>query len=151
MPDGTHGLLYVEDIAVGPEVDLGEWVVTRTDIIAFARQWDPQSFHVDPESPAASQWGDVIASGVHTFSILQRLTVDAVLSRFAYTIGRSITEFKARRPVLPGVTLFGKYEFTTVTCRDDGRASVEYRSRLEDRDGQCVFEIAGDMLVPCRG
>ena len=57
---------YFEDFHPGQEIDLGERLVTEEEIVAFARDFDPQPFHVDHEAGAASIYGTVIASGWHT-------------------------------------------------------------------------------------
>ena len=64
-------LLYAEDLVIGSAWDLGSYVVTEPEIIEFARQWDPQGFHVDPDVAAAGYFGGIIASGIHTMAIFR--------------------------------------------------------------------------------
>ncbi len=57
---------FFDDIAVGDRVDLGEVAFTEADVIRFARDFDPQFFHVDPQAAKGSIFGGLIASGWHT-------------------------------------------------------------------------------------
>ena len=64
---------YFEDFRVGERIELGSVTVTEEEIIAFARQFDPQPFHISPELAKHSFYGGLIASGWHTVSLLMRL------------------------------------------------------------------------------
>ena len=64
---------YFEDFQVGERIELGSVTVTEEEIIAFARQYDPQPFHISPEQAKHSFYGGLIASGWHTVSVLTRL------------------------------------------------------------------------------
>ena len=71
---------YFEDFFPGQEIALGSRTVSEEEIIAFAKQFDPQPFHVDHDAAAASVFGGVIASGWHTCSMMMRLVVDKLMS-----------------------------------------------------------------------
>ena len=68
-----------EDYTVGATYDCGSTTVTEDDIIAFARQYDPQSMHVDKALAAVGPFGGVIASGWHTVALTMRLVVNNYL------------------------------------------------------------------------
>lgn len=68
--------LYFEDIEVGALAQLGAHTFTREEIIAFARDFDPQRFHLDDAAAAASLFGALSASGWHTASIWLRHVID---------------------------------------------------------------------------
>jgi acyl dehydratase len=57
---------YFEDYRVGEVVEFGSVAVSEADIIAFARAYDPQPFHIDPHAAQASPYGGLIASAWHT-------------------------------------------------------------------------------------
>lgn len=67
---------WFEEIVTGQPVELGSHSFTEDEIIAFAKLYDPQYFHTDPEAAKHSQFGGVVASGWHTMSAGQRLMVD---------------------------------------------------------------------------
>ena len=105
MPDRSP-LLHFEDFTPGQVFDLGVFpALTEDDIVSFARQWDPQPFHIDPEAAASTMWGGVIASGWHTGAIAMRLLVDGLLSRCASQGSPGVDHVRFRAPVRPGDVL----------------------------------------------
>ncbi|MDN5933101.1 MAG: MaoC family dehydratase [Pseudonocardia sp.] len=74
-------LLAFEDLTPGRVFELGTAVVDRDEMVAFARRFDPQPFHVDEDAAAASWFGRLAASGWFTAGLWMRLYVDGVLSR----------------------------------------------------------------------
>ncbi|OZM77702.1 MaoC family dehydratase [Pseudonocardia sp. MH-G8] len=73
--------LAFEDLTVGRVFDLGTTVVDRDEMLAFARRFDPQPFHVDEEAGKASIFGALAASGWFTASLWMRAYADGVLAR----------------------------------------------------------------------
>jgi acyl dehydratase len=73
--------LSFEDFTPGRVFDLGTVVVDRDEMLAFARRFDPQPFHVDEEAGKASIFGALAASGWFTASLWMRTYVDGVLAR----------------------------------------------------------------------
>jgi acyl dehydratase len=71
---------YFEDFIPGSVIPLGQRTVTEEEIIHFAQQFDPQSFHVDKDAAKASIFGGVIASGWHTCSMIMRMVVDGFIA-----------------------------------------------------------------------
>jgi acyl dehydratase len=75
--------LYFEDLTTGRVFDLGTMVVDHDEMVAFARRFDPQPFHVDEEAGKASIFGGLAASGWFTASLWMRAYYDSVLARAA--------------------------------------------------------------------
>lgn len=96
---------YFEDMAVGATVDLGKRSVSEEEILRFAREFDPQPFHIDPEAAGKSIFGGIIASGWHTCSITMRLLVDGLLSHSSSLGSPGIEQIRWVKPVRPGDTL----------------------------------------------
>ncbi|MFC5676006.1 MaoC/PaaZ C-terminal domain-containing protein [Aeromicrobium endophyticum] len=101
----TYERVYAEDVPVRTEIELGEHRVTRGEIIAFARQWDPQPFHVDEEFARGTVFGDLIGSGLHTMAIFQRLAVTRLYRHWAIIAGRAINDVRMTRPLRPDTTV----------------------------------------------
>lgn len=142
-------LLYGEDFKPGMEFQFGSLTLTESDIIGFGREYDPQPMHVSKAAAEASPWGGIIASGVQTVGIYQRLVVDAVWSRAAVKAGKTI-HADLRRPVRPGTTLTGKLVVAEVNLRPErGDAIVTTRSELTDDNGEVVLilTLEGVMLM----
>lgn len=71
---------YFEDFRRGDTFDLGTRRVLEDEIIDFARQFDPQPFHIDPERAIDSFFGGLVASGWHTTALCMRLLVTGLLN-----------------------------------------------------------------------
>jgi acyl dehydratase len=91
--------------APGQIIEAGPVSISEAEIVAFARHFDPQWFHIDPQRAAASRWNGVIASGWHTCSIAMRLAVEAALADSESFASPGLAYVKWRAPVRPGDTL----------------------------------------------
>jgi acyl dehydratase len=95
-------LLHYEDFPVGEISEYGDRLVSAGEIVAFARQYDPQPFHVDAIAAKNSQAGGLIASGWHTGVILMRMNCDEFLTRAASEGAPGCDEVSWLKPVHPG-------------------------------------------------
>jgi len=93
---------YFEDYVPGAVHDCGSIGVEEGEILAFARRFDPQPFHTDPQAAQQSAFGGLIASGWHTASLMMRLFVDHYLSRVASLSSPGVDELRWLKPVRPG-------------------------------------------------
>lgn len=139
-------LLHLDDFEAGQVFDLGEHRVTRDEIVEFARQWDPQPFHVDEAAAARSIYGDLIASGWHTACIFMRLFADNLLNRAAAMGSPGLDNLRWLKPVRPGDILRARLEVLDIKpsrSRAD-RGIARMRSVVANQDGQDVlsFEAA---------
>jgi acyl dehydratase len=96
---------YFEDYVEGDVYRFGSIMVAADEIVAFARRFDPQSFHTDPEAAKQSPFGGIIASGWHTASLMMRLFVDHYLTHVASLASPGVDELRWLKPVRPGDTL----------------------------------------------
>lgn len=94
-----------EDFAVGAELRFGSYEVTRDEIIGFAREFDPQAFHLDEEAAKASLLQGLAASGWHTCAMTMRMICDGYLNRSTGLGSPGIDEIRWLRPVRPGMVL----------------------------------------------
>jgi acyl dehydratase len=78
-----NDLLYLDDIPVGLRFVSPGYQLDAQQIKAFAREFDPQPFHLDEDSAKDTLFGELIASGWHTAAITMRLLVDNIGYRFA--------------------------------------------------------------------
>lgn len=98
-------MLYFEDFKVGETSEMGRRVVDRDEVIAFARDFDPQPFHIDEEAAGASMFGGLIASGWHTVSMVMRMMCDSYLLQSASLGSPGVDHVKWLKPVRPGDTI----------------------------------------------
>ncbi|MEU8422510.1 MaoC/PaaZ C-terminal domain-containing protein [Micromonospora sp. NPDC048835] len=99
---GRPAELFFEDLVPGLTVDLGVVTVDADEMVAFARRFDPQWYHVDPDLAAASRHGGLIASGFYTVSLFMRAYVDHLLSRAAADASPGLEELRWLAPVRAG-------------------------------------------------
>src|SRR5919112_255322 len=135
--------LYFEDLRVGQVVELGSRTVTEEEIVAFAREWDPQPFHVDPEAAKDSDFGGLIASGWHTGAMWMRLYVDSLLGGGSGQGSSGIEELRWLTPVRPGDTLSGRLTVleTTPSERHPDRGTIRIRGEMVNQDGVTVMSM----------
>ena len=87
---GAGDVLYAEDLVEGVVYELGIHRVSAAEIVEFGRSWDPLPMHVDEHAARRSPLGGLIASGIHTLAIYQRLQADALIARLAVVAGREV-------------------------------------------------------------
>ncbi len=93
---------YFEDYAIGSVHDCGAISVDEAEILEFARRYDPQSIHVDPEAARSGPFGGLIASGWQTVSLMMRLFVDHYLTAIASYASPGVDELRWLEPLRPG-------------------------------------------------
>jgi len=140
---------YFEDFKPGESVQLGSHTITRDEIIAFGRQFDPQPFHVDEEAARATIFGGLIASGWHTGSLIMRLFCDGVIGDTASLGSPGIDEMRWLKPVRPGDTL--SLRMTVTDCvpsrSKPDRGIIRTLLELSNQRGEVVVSIKGMNLI----
>ena len=97
--------IYWEDFKVGDTAPMGERVVDKDEVIAFAKAYDPQAFHIDEVAAKASMYGGLIASGWHTVAMTMRMMVDSYLGEAASLGSPGVDNVRWLKPVRPGDTI----------------------------------------------
>lgn len=97
--------LHWEDFPAGSVRRFGGTTLTREAIVAFARDFDPQPFHLDEDAARESLFGALCASGWHTCALTMRMMCDAYLNRTASLGSPGLENIRWLRPVYPGDTL----------------------------------------------
>ena len=105
--------MYFDDLPVGYSYETGERTLSEEDILTFARQWDAQYFHTDPEAAKDSPFGGLIASGFHTLLTAFNLLLEANVWNEASMGSPGFEHLRWIRPVRPGDTLRVKAEVTS--------------------------------------
>ena len=145
-------LLHYEDFTVGESWDLGTYRVTTDEIREFAREFDPQFFHLDEDRAKSSVLGGLSASGWHTCGILMRLMVDGYLGRTAGMGSPGLDEVKWLKPVYAGETLAG---MMTVLAKRQSKSRPEMglvtmRWEARSTEGEAKIDMTGINLVKVR-
>ena len=147
---GDLTILYFEDFTVGQVIELGTiGPLTEDEIVAFARQFDPQPFHVDAEVAKASIYGGLIASGWQTALLTMRLLVDTVLSKTDAQGSPGVENMRFRKPVRPGERLIAKYTILVAepSAKRPRLGKILGRQELVDAGGDVVYSADGWGLI----
>jgi acyl dehydratase len=144
---------YFEDFAVGQVFKpSGRVRVEKEDIIAFARKFDPQPFHLDEEAARHSIFGRLVASGWHTAAMTMSLIARADYRAAGGTVGLGFDSLRWPVPVVPGDELHIVSEVLEVRLsrsRPD-RGLVKIRTQTFNQNGEVVQEVIGNAMVPRR-
>jgi len=143
---------YFEDYVPGLTVDCGSFTMNEADIIAFAREYDPQPFHVDPVAAKDGPYGGIIASGWHTTGMMMRLLVEHYISPESSLGAAGVDEIRCLRPVRPGDTLHVRDAVRDARrsgSRPD-RGIITTAAELTNQDGDLAMRLTAITFVLLR-
>jgi acyl dehydratase len=145
-------IYYLEDFAVGQVFATGRTRIDADQIKTFARQFDPQPFHLDEEAAQNSVFRGLAASGWHTAALTMRLMADGEFKPAGGIIGVGFDELSWQRPVRPGDELHAKSEILDVRpskSRPD-RGLIRVRTTTYNQNDEAVQSFTGNLIVPRR-
>ncbi len=139
---------YFEDLKAGDRFKSGTYKVTEEQIVSFAREFDPQPFHLDPAVARQPMFKGLIASGWHTAAITMRLFVQTL--NFAEgAIGLGVDELRWPNAVRPGDVL--QVETEIVDLRESrskpSHGIVRIRNVTTNQRGEVVQTMFASALV----
>jgi acyl dehydratase len=142
---------YLEDLYVGQRFTSATHEIDAAQIKAYARQFDPQPFHLDDEAAKATLFGGLAASGWHTAAISMRLMVETGLPLAGGILGAG-GEINWPKPTRPGDILHVVSEIEDITpsrSRPD-RGMVRVRNETRNQRGEIVQVLMAKLIVPRR-
>jgi acyl dehydratase len=136
---------YWEDFPAGHKSSFGAMPVTREAVLDFARQFDPQPFHLDEEAAQASLFGGLCASGWHTCAMAMRMMCDEYLLESASLGSPGLENLRWLKPVFPGDVLSMQHEVLDVRPMGSKPKVGLIRSAWEVRNqrGEAVMKMEG--------
>ncbi len=142
-------MLYLEDLKPGDRFVGGTVTVTEQDIYAFAGQFDPQPFHLDPEAAKDTLFAGLSASGWHTAALTMRMLVDSPQKLAGGYIGMGVDGMQWPRPVRPGDTLRAESEVLEVrpSVKRPEQGVARVRVVTVNQNGEEVLRWVGNLLV----
>jgi acyl dehydratase len=155
--------VFFEDAAIGGTADLGSHTFTREEIVAFARQFDPQPFHLDEEAARASLFGGLCASGWHTAAHFIRGIIATRDAANAEALARGVRlatygpspgfrDLRWPRPVYAGDTV--SYRLRLIDKIDlksrPGRGLLASAVEGRNQHGETVFAVTSLILADRR-
>lgn len=119
--------------------------VSDSDIIGFAREYDPQPMHLDPNAASFTIYGGLIASGWHTGALFMRLLVRNLIAQTSSLGSPGMEELRWPAPVRPGDTLTGSVEVLEARASNSRPTMgiVRWRGELRNEDGVLVMSAIG--------
>jgi acyl dehydratase len=143
---------YLEDFAAGQVFSTGRLRVDADQIKSFARQFDPQPFHLDEAAAQKSVFRGLAASGWHTAALTMRLMADGEFKPAGGIIGVGFDELSWQRPVRPGDELHAESEILEVRPSKSrpNRGTIRVRTTTYNQNGEAVQAFTGSLIVPRR-
>ena len=140
-------MVYAE-LTPGRVIDCGTASLTEDEIVSFAREYDPQWFHVDRERAADGPWNGLIASGWQTCGIAMRLVVRTILDGSESFASPGLSHLKWENPVRAGDVLRCTVEvLERRTSKSDASLGiVRWRWRLHNQDAAQVLDLEATSL-----
>jgi len=143
---------YLEDFSVGQVFATGRLRIDADQIKTFAKQFDPQPFHLDEAAAEQSVFRGLAASGWHTAALTMRLMADGEFKPAGGIIGVGFDELSWQKPVRPGDELYAKSEILDVRpskSRAD-RGLIRVRTTTYNQNDEPVQAFTGNLIVPRR-
>jgi acyl dehydratase len=149
-------MIYFDDIEIGNRRELGSYTFTADEIKRFARQFDPQPFHLDEEAAKQSHFGGLVASGWHTASVFMKLQ-----SRMINEMGADVRKsgpspgyrnLRWLKPVFAGDTLTYRTEVVRkreLASRPQWGIVFSHITAVNQR-GELVYEFEGSVMFARR-
>lgn len=140
---------YFDDLTLGESWTGRPFEITEAEIIAFARQFDPQPMHLDPDSDQAKRFGGLIASGWHVASRVMRDFVDANLYGDVPLLGLGVNDLRWRLPVRPGDRLTVRREVLELVPseKQPDRGRVRTVTEVSNQDDRIVLSFENWMQL----
>jgi acyl dehydratase len=142
---------FFEDLKLGDRFESSTYEVTKESIVAFAREFDPQIFHLDPAAAEQSMFGGLIASGWHTAAISMRLFVQT-MNVPGGIIGLGVDELRWPNAVRPGDKLRVETEIVDLRPSRSKPAYgiVRLRNTTTNQRGAIVQTMFANAMIPRR-
>lgn len=143
---------WFEDFTPGWTFENGPRMLAAAEIVAFAREWDPQTYHTDEVRARESPYGGLIASGWQTAGVAMRLMCDGYLLESSCVGSPGIDELKFLKPVRPGDAL--RFRSTVIEAAPSktkpNRGTVTFRWEVINQRGEVALSMVGKQLFLTR-
>ena len=139
---------FWEDFTPGRVFETATRTLSEEDIVRFAREYDPQSFHTDAQAARASPFGGLIASGWQTCGVTMRLMCDGYLLETSCVGSPGLEELRWLKPVRPGDSLRLKTTVieSTPSAKQPNRGTVLFRWDTLNQNGEVVLSMRGRQM-----
>jgi len=142
-------MLYAQDLTVGQRFPFGTYPMEEAEIVEFAMRYDPLYIHIDREAAAKGPFGGLIASGLHTMAVYQRLIAEAMWWKVAGIAGKRF-EIDLQRPVRPGMVLTGHAEIEDIVLRPERNDAFMFIRAVVTDGTRPVLSLRLESLIHAR-
>lgn len=152
IQENSHsGLLYFEDIFKGLRLVSPPYRVCEEEIISFAKKWDPQPFHIDRARAAHSEFGRLIACGMHV-NCIRGLLYHRLSPKPLMAAGLGANKTKLLNPVEPDDELVLSVSFIDfrLSASRPHLGVVTAQHELRNQTGTLVMELEAVTMIPLR-
>ena len=143
---------FFEDYTIGEVAEFGDYLITQEEIVSFAKAYDPQNFHTDPEAAKASSFGGLAASGWMTGAVVMRMMCDHFIPAVSAMGSPGLDQIRWPRPVRPGDRL--RVRVTVLEARRSqskpDRGVLLLRQEAINQDDKIVMLIEARAIYRCR-
>ena len=139
---------YWEDFTTGRVFETATRALSEEDIVRFASEYDPQSYHTDAEAARSSPFGGLIASGWQTCGVTMRLMCDGYLLETSCVGSPGVEELRWLKPVRPGdaLRLRSTVLEATPSAKQPNRGTVLFLWETLNQNGEVVLSMRGRQL-----
>ena len=143
---------YFEDYVSGSTFEYGQISLSADEIIEFAKRFDPQPIHIDPEAAERGPFKGLIASGWHTAGVMMRLLADHFISHVASMASPGVDEIRWMIPVRPGDSLSIRVTVleTKRSRSKPDRGIVRSLVEVMNQNREVVMSLKPVSMVRCR-
>ena len=142
--------MYWEDFEPGASLDCGSKTVTKEEIIAFAKEFDPQPFHIDEAAAAKTHFGGIVASGWHSCAICMRMAVDGVLGDSASMGSPGVDKLRWLKPLRADSTVRAKVKLLdkkpSESRPDRGRMQTVFEL-YDEKSGELLMDMVANVIM----
>ncbi len=144
--------LYLEDVKAGDRFCSDVYALTEAAIVAFAREFDPQPFHLEHAAADASVFGGLAASGWHTAAIAMRLMMTGPMRFAGGAVGLGVDELRWPSAVRPGDSVQVETELLDVRASQSKpqHGIIRLRNVMTNQRGEVVLSYIANALVQRR-
>lgn len=149
----SDDMIYYEDLEIGAKQNFGRYEVTREEVIEFAKQYDPQAFHLDDDAAARTHFGRLSASGWHTCAMTMAMMVENMKDVKQAGLGSpGVDNLQWKKPVYPGDTLRVESEVISKRRSQSRREMGLFKSRAQifNQNDEIVLEMTSNGLIAVR-
>ncbi|MDL4843154.1 MaoC/PaaZ C-terminal domain-containing protein [Aquibacillus rhizosphaerae] len=143
--------MYIEELEVGQQFKLEPVKVVEEDVINFAKKYDPQRIHMDPEYAKKGMFKGIIASGYQTIGLVWAKWIEAGILGDEIIAGTGVDKIRWLKPVYPNDTLIGEVEVKNIQPSSrGGRGRATFRFEIGNQRNESVTTFEIDVLLKAK-